>query len=442
VNSFNPFEKDIQCVELSDIESLRTKQVSEGFFIEYKSDFQSNQKISHSIASFANTHGGWYIVGIQTDANNVPKEFAGFDLERFPNPKEKIRDIIASHVNPTPLFFSKVLEINNHKAILVVFIPEGWETPYITKDGKVYRRAGEASEPIPENDRYTIDKLYDKSKRFEETVERFCRNPIVTSKAQSHQGWLEIYLITYPMQKLFIDDMLMSEKIDSLKLCLNAVTEIKTFNQIGQASGNIPFNNVATSHDSIVFRQTGPQNLGDLTLAFELFINGNAKIIIPFQYINPSQNKDSENFRFLKEKLGEDEGLSTIYKFSIIDGFNLVLTFLILLNKYRELLEAERWADKLIVKYRIENCWRHILFFDSNAFVDHVDKYGVPVSQKEPIEIPSYSYRAWFMYSFEELVERALADFALVAASLGLPITSFSEAIFKGLETYVDKLRH
>lgn len=440
MNGFNPFEKDIQYVELSDIESLRTKQVSEGFFIEYKSDFQSNQKISHSIASFANTHGGWYIVGIQTDVNNVPKEFTGFDLERSAKPKEKIRDIIASHVNPVPLFFSKVLEINNHRAILVVFIPEGWETPYLTKDGKVYRRAGEASEPIPENDRYTIDKLYDKSKRFEETVERFCRNPIVTSKAQSHQGWLEIYLITYPMQKLFIDDMLMSEKIDSLKLCLDTVTEIKTFNQIGQASGNIPFNNVATSHNSIVFRQTGTQNIGDLTLTFEFFVNGNAKIIIPFQYINPSQNEDSENLRLLKEKLGEDEGLPNIYKFRMIDGFNLVLTFLILLNKYRELLEAEGWADNLIIKYRIENCWRHILFFDSKAFLDHVEKYGVPVSQKEPIEIPSYSYRAWFTYSFERLMELALADFALITASLGLPITSFSEAIFKGLGTYFDKL--
>lgn len=434
MNVFNPFEKDIQYVELSDIESLGPKQVSEGFFIEYKSDFPSNRKISHSIASFANTHGGWYVVGIQVDANNVPERLLGFDLDKFPNPKEKIRDIIASHIHPPPLFFTKLLKANGNRGILVVHIPESYETPHLTKDGKVYRRTGEASEPVPENDRYTIDKLYNKSMRFEETVEHFCRNPIVISQAQANQGWIEVYLITYPVGKLLIDHMLMHEKIDSIKLSLDTVTEIKAFKLMGQASGNVPFNNVSTSYDSIVFRQILPENLGNLTLSFEFFKNGNAKIIIPFQYVGPSRDKDSETLQFLREKLGEHE-----YLFNIIDGFSLFLAFLTLLNKYRELLEAEGWADKLIIKYRIENCWRHVLFFDSKAFVDHVEKYGVPVSQKGQIEIPSYSYRNWFTDSFEELSERTLADVALIAQSLGLTLESFLRAIVKDMVTYLNK---
>lgn len=436
VNGFNPFEKDIQYIELSDIESLRSKQVSEGFFIEYKSDFPINQKISHSIASFANTHGGWYVVGIQVDANNVPEKLLGFDLAKFPNPKEKIRDIIASHINPSPLFFAKLLQVNGNRGILVVHIPESYETPHLTKDGKVYRRTGEASEPVPENDRYTIDKLYDKSKRFEATIEHFCINPIVTSQAQANQGWIEVYLITYPIEKLLIDHMLMHEKIDSIKLSLDTETEIKAFKLMGQASGDVPFNNVSTSYDSIVFRQIRPENLGDLTLSFEFFQNGNAKIIIPFQYIDPSRDKDSENLQFLRGKLGDKE-----YLFNIIDGFNLFSTFLILLNKYQELLEAEGWADKLIIKYRIENCWRHVLFFDSKAFVDHVEKYGVPISQREKIEIPSYSYRNWFTNSFERLPDQTLAHVAMIAQCLGLTLESFLQAIFKDMVTYINKSR-
>jgi hypothetical protein len=60
---YNPFNKDISQLEEDDLNKLIDK-VSEGWFVEYKGDFQNSKKISHSIASFANSDGGWYIVGI------------------------------------------------------------------------------------------------------------------------------------------------------------------------------------------------------------------------------------------------------------------------------------------------------------------------------------------------------------------------------------------
>jgi hypothetical protein len=241
--------------------------------------------------------------------------------------------------------------------------------------------------------------------------------------------------MTYPLGKLFIDDLLRRDKIDRVKSCLDKVIEIKSFKQIGQMSGNVPFNNIATSHNSIIFRQTSPENLGDLTLTFEFFVNGNAKIFIPFEYVNPHGDKNSENLQFLREQLGEQA-----YLFWIIDGFKLLLLFLFLLDKYRELLEAEGWTDKLIIKYRVENCWRHILSFDSEAFVNHVKKYGIPICQREQIQIPGYTYRAWFTDSFERISEHVLSDFVQVAESLGLHLESFLEAVLEGLPAYSNKL--
>jgi len=84
MTTFNPFKgddeskKEIRELKFSDIETLKENNIPEGAYIEYKSDFQSPIKIAHSIASFANMYGGWYIIGIKTDDDNVPNDFPGF----------------------------------------------------------------------------------------------------------------------------------------------------------------------------------------------------------------------------------------------------------------------------------------------------------------------------------------------------------------------------
>lgn len=269
MTTFNPFEKEIRELVFSDLEILRGRSVPEGVYIEYKSDFPNNTKIAHSIASFANMYGGWYFIGIETDADNVPIKFPGFDVSKHPNPKETIRNIAVSHINPFPLFDSKLIKVDDKRGLLAVLIQESIEPPHITKDGRVYRRNGEGGDPVAENDRYAIDRLYDRSKRFKEIVEDFCQNEIVISKAQSGQGWLEIYLMTYPLGKLSIDKFLRKEYIDSVKSLLDRQSTVTLLKEFGEATGNIPFNNVATSSNSIIFRQTTPDSLKDLTLTFE-----------------------------------------------------------------------------------------------------------------------------------------------------------------------------
>ena len=205
-------------------------------------------------------------------------------------------------------------------------------------------------------------------------------------------------------------------------------------------TGNIPFNNVATSSNSIIFRQTTPDNLVYLTPTFEFYMNGNAKVIIPFQYIDfwdlPQFYEGSENLKLLREALDEE-----VTFFRVIDGFNLFLHFFILLTKYYELLKREEWNEKLIIKYRLENCWRSILFFDSKTFTEHIEKYGIPVSQKDVIVIPdTLSGDNWFIKSFDYIIEPdALTDFVSIAMSLGFHLGSFVRAIAKDLVQYSKK---
>ena len=65
---FNPFTKEIhEPLAIDDLSELITRKVAEGLYVEYKSTFQSNEKTARSIASFANSYGGWYIVGIEAE---------------------------------------------------------------------------------------------------------------------------------------------------------------------------------------------------------------------------------------------------------------------------------------------------------------------------------------------------------------------------------------
>lgn len=445
MTTFNPFEneKEIRELKFSDLEILRENNISEGAYIEYKSDFPNNTKIAHSIASFANMCGGWYFIGIKTDDNNVPTDFSGFELSKHPNPKETIRNIAVSHINPFPLFDSKLIKIDEKRGILVVLIHESLEPPHITKDGRIYRRNGEGGDPVAENDRYAIDRLYDRSKRFKGIVEDFCQNEIVISKAQSKQGqgWLEIYLMTYPLGKLLIDNFSRKQYIDSVRSLLDRQSTATLFKEFGEATGNIPFNNVATTFNSIIFRQTKPDSLKDLTLTFEWFVNGNAKVIIPFQYLDleilSQVYENSTNHKSLRESLGEE-----VAYFRIIDGFNLFLTFILILTKYYELLKREEWNEKLIIRYRLENCWRSILFFDSKAFTEHTEKYGSPVSQKDVIVIPDTLYgNKWFTIPFDKFNEVLSYDFVEIAMSLGFHQESFVGAIAKDLVQYSKRLQ-
>jgi hypothetical protein len=247
--------------------------------------------------------------------------------------------------------------------------------------------------------------------------------------------------MTYPLGKLLIDNFSMIKYIDSIKTLLDRQsTDIPIFSkEFGEATGNIPFNNVATSPTSIIFRQTRPYNLKDLTLTFEWFVNGNAKVIIPFQYVdleNLSQVYDnSTNHKSLRESLGEE-----VTYFRIIDGYKLFLVFLLILTKYYELLKREEWNEKLIIKYRLENCWRSILFFDSDHFIKHIEKYGIPVSQKDVIVIPDkLSGDNWFIKSFDDIDEVIFTDFVNIAMSWGFHLGSVVRAIAKDLAQYSKK---
>ncbi len=200
-----------------DLQSLITNQVAEGWYIEYKRQMPSQSpkiaailKIAASLAAFANSRGGYYIVGIEDDENNIANDVCGFDNES--NLKEKIQGIVTKNVFPTPFFESHIVNLENGKIVLIVEVTEGFETPYLCSDGKVYVRQGEARDPIAEKDRYLYQKLIDKGSKLKEKIDDFSTNPYLDIYKETNylgiktgtKPLIEIYIYTQPMIALFL----------------------------------------------------------------------------------------------------------------------------------------------------------------------------------------------------------------------------------------------
>ncbi|CCO08484.1 helix-turn-helix domain-containing protein [Desulforamulus hydrothermalis] len=158
----NPFGKPLEQLEEADLDKLIEEDIPEGLYVEYKEDFPRH--LAKIVASFANTFGGWLIIGADArNPRNVPTSFPGIEI--FNDPKDRFRNICQGNITPVPLFASKLIlkKEDNKRGILVIKIPESTYPPHITNDGRIYRRNMEGSDPVPETDRHILDRLFEKA---------------------------------------------------------------------------------------------------------------------------------------------------------------------------------------------------------------------------------------------------------------------------------------
>jgi hypothetical protein len=436
---FDPFGKPMKELTIDDLQVLKIRNIAEGLYIEYKSDFPNPAKVSHSLASFANSYGGWYIIGITDDVNNVPQNFNGFSLQDHQNPKEKIRDIVRDHINPLIRFASHLIELENRKAILVVQVDESDDTPHVTKDGRIYRRNGEGSDPIAETDRLAIDRLYDRGKNFQRRIKQFCINDMTISRGEENQGWVEIYLMTCPFDKFIEHDFFRESHISEVKQMLETATPINlgtgTDNYI--ASG-IPMGNVYPALNSLTFRQITQETLpfSVYGATYRLYRNGNCKIIIPFSYINSETFQTVYGDKPVGNALISHINIQDFPLFKIIDGFQLLTAFVVLLAKHIEYLNRKGWRDEILSVFKFQNTWRNILFLDSDAFKSQVERYGVPTCLQNSGSFPQNIENKYPLKSTTSLVS-LVVEFVWLAQHLGI----FQETITGSTDDWFNYLR-
>ncbi|MGN0613919.1 MAG: helix-turn-helix domain-containing protein [Porcipelethomonas sp.] len=138
---FNINNKSWDKLRFSDISKMLTTN-DENFFIEFKSDKESNNGFIKEVSAFANTYGGYIFLGINDD-----KTIGGCTQWN----EQKVHNVIYNGISPIPSFAVKKFR-NNGLTLYVVRIDEGRTPPYITtKNGNIYERVSSGSMPIKDS---------------------------------------------------------------------------------------------------------------------------------------------------------------------------------------------------------------------------------------------------------------------------------------------------
>lgn len=160
---YYPFTKSLENLDYADIEGFCKQGVSEGIYLDYKLEIKAD-KLSQSIASFANTKGGILLVGVNEDkTTKLPDKWDGIDDKGTLS--ETINQIIAN-VTPIPTCrFAIVPHKAKGKAFVVLVVEEGVSAPYFTVHKPiVYVRTGDVSTPIAQSDRASLLELSERGK--------------------------------------------------------------------------------------------------------------------------------------------------------------------------------------------------------------------------------------------------------------------------------------
>jgi hypothetical protein len=117
-------------------------ELDESLFVEHKGDLGdgTSQQLAKSVSAFANTLGGWLLIGVTNGRPNGST--APWTSDRGPTLADSVRDRLRGLVDPLPPFEAARLQ-HPDGMIGVVRVYESSDTPHVTlQSGAVFVREG------------------------------------------------------------------------------------------------------------------------------------------------------------------------------------------------------------------------------------------------------------------------------------------------------------
>lgn len=461
------FGKAIDQWTETEVRRLIDEQVPEGQIVEYKQGF--NKNIPKCVASFANSLGGWLFVGVseqsKEDTNknkvDIPKEIIG--VQEYINPCLKVTHIIRDTISPVPIFHPKVIEIFvDEKKVLVVYVPGDQNTPFITlKDGVVYSRINSSSAPV--NDRYVLERLIEKGRRYSEEIEAFCRDDRIVLSEERYRAkpWLHLYLLPYPLKNEYDYSLVSKER--SLELLKRSKEKPDISADIGHdyfrgERSLFEFDSVRSNFNSVVFSKYWhvdndqiPKETLDQAELVEIFVDGKSRFHIPLLEIKQEDipgyvkalggffnlnNGVLELLEGYKQRKDSGEKVETpVPHFFFFDFLRLYWHLLVLFLFYKEniatVLEIE--TVRMVIEITVGSSYYVVPLWYDKAWLDIINRMGsgLPIVQEGFIsfsrndrgilvDVDNFSNKEW---------EEAFINFLCLAFGLMIKDEAISEAL-------------
>jgi len=402
INTYSPFTNEknemiyIEDITFKNLSQLKEKEIEESFQIEYKVDFNTEvkNKIPKVITSFANDHGGWLFIGIENNTRNInllPK----MDYEI------QINQILNSNTSPSPFCFIRFIheETDESKGIIVIWVPEGENPPYIAK-GKIYQRSGSSSEPIKDiEDRYYLDTLYQKSQNNKEKIKSFCKKEIsITNRFQIRaippitidRGICNLYFIPRIRRDIRLNydidgicEFVLKESKKAIKYSKNGSSDEFSLD------ATMPFEKFMASPESLIFRNTKQLEAYEKTTGFELYLDLSAKFHCPLQYLDKNQGIFN-----IQSKLVGLQDAKILEDFQYVNGFDLIARAFSCIGLYNHILSRfNKQSQEFMLIIELTDIEKNVLYFESPKYFSFLSKYGLMFSDKKKIFIPfGYTY--------------------------------------------------
>ena len=128
--------------DLSEADLARMLTLDESLFVEHKRDLgnESHHQLIKAVAAFANTLGGWLLVGVQNGQPHTDRlAWAGAGDVTL---ADAVRDRLRGELDPLPAFEARVFDLPAGQ-VGVVRVYESSDAPHVTlRGGSVYVREG------------------------------------------------------------------------------------------------------------------------------------------------------------------------------------------------------------------------------------------------------------------------------------------------------------
>ena len=355
---FSPFRdangtpKSLSEVTWDDLSQLT--DLDEGYVLEFKRDYTPSvqRKIPKIIASFANSRGGWLVIGISDEEHAIcpiARQQADFG--------QIIGELCRRHVSPAPPFDVRFLPdpTDEARGVVIVHVDEGDFPPYIA-DGVVEIREGSTSGPATGA---ALVELYGKATGRRREIAEFCHRTVFYPSAGPDGRPLPLFDLYFYRMGGPDGPATRAEVAEHVRAMRSAFSAQRLACHVQHA------------HDSLILRTTLPAGPGDAHSAIELFGNESMKLTVPAVLLDESERERAVARMRELALFSPDEG-------RLIDAratMRRVSRMASLLDRYvrKRRISWQSYA----VAYELENMAGIILWSDTPAYQDYIAEKGV-----------------------------------------------------------------
>lgn len=322
------------------LKQLVQKGIKQGNRVQYQKVWNKtfrNEQLGSVICSFANTNGGWLIVGCDgAQITHIDKQRSDFNLT--------ITELLREHVTPMPLFECRFLASSDPLVgVLIIYIREGLDQPYVC-DSTTYTRNASTALPIPSL-RTGVDGLSQKKELM-----RFCNERTFENNQKTAMCSVSLYNISKQKYMTNLES-------DQIKKCMMATAG---------------FSRCATTMNSMVFFRDNDYSPESCSL--EIYKDYSVKIYQPLQLVSRVKRPK------IRKRIRQADKKIDIRQFVLLDGIeNFTSLHKTLKLLFGILRKSGIQLDSYIVVFQFKNIRNSILFFecDDNTYYQCVCEKGL-----------------------------------------------------------------